>query len=119
MGNLTLTQYISKYRSVILKLEGLNNFQKVCGFICKLDKDYKAKVKLQYPKTLEQAIRDAQVYDNNIDKPIHAFAQAKNNAKNKRKTPYVQGHKGDANKKSKGTKGPLSSDNKLAWARKE
>ena len=33
MGNLTLTQYISKYRSVILKLDGLDNFQKVRGFI--------------------------------------------------------------------------------------
>ena len=51
MGNLTLTQYISKYRSVILKLDGLDNFQKVRGFIRGLNKDYKAKVKSQYPKT--------------------------------------------------------------------
>ena len=114
MGNLTLTQYISKYRSVILKLDGLDNFQKVRGFIRGLNKEYKAKVKSQYPKTLEQAIKDAQVYDNNIDKPSHAHAQGKNNASNntnkKRKPPYAQGHTGHTTKKSKGTKGLLSSD---------
>ena len=47
-----------------------------------------------------------------MDKPPHAHAQGKNNASNntskKRKPPYVQGHKGDNNKKSKGTKGLLS-----------
>ena len=63
---------------------------------------------------MEHAIRDAQVYDDNIGKPTHAFAQVKNNVSNnansKRKTPYAQGHKGDTNKKSKGTKGPLSRD---------
>ena len=77
-----------------------------------LNKDYKAKVKSQYPRTLEEVIRDAQVYDDNTNKPTHVFAQAKNNvshnANNKRKTPYAQGHKGDTNKKSKGNKGPLS-----------
>lgn len=37
MEGLTLTQYISKYRSVILKLDGLDDFQKVRGFIRGLD----------------------------------------------------------------------------------
>ena len=112
MGSLTLTQYISKYGSVILKLDGLDNFQKVCGFIRRLNKDNKAKVKSQYAKTLEQAIKDAHVYDDNIDKPSHAHAQGKNNASTntnkKRKPPYAQGHNGDNNKKSKVTKGSLS-----------
>ena len=40
MKNLTLTQYISKYRASILKLEGLDDFQKVRGFIRGLHKDY-------------------------------------------------------------------------------
>ena len=77
-------------------------------------------MKSQYPKTLEQAIKNAQVYDDNTDKPPHVEAKnnGSNNANKKRKPPYVQGHKGNTNKKSKGTKGPLSS-NKLAWARKE
>ena len=61
MGTLTLRQYISNYPSVILKLDGLDNFQKVHGFIRGLTKDYKAKVKSQYQKTLKQAIKDAQV----------------------------------------------------------
>ena len=87
-----------------------------------MNKDYKARLKSQYPKTLEQAIKDAHVYDDNTDKPSHAHAQGKNNASNntnkKRKSPYAQGHNGDNNKKSKGTKGLLSSS-KLAGARKE
>ena len=69
MGNLSLTQYISKYRGVILKVDGLDKFQKVRGFIRGLTKDIKKMVKSQYPKTLDKAIKDAQVYDDNIDKP--------------------------------------------------
>ena len=95
MGNLTLTQYISKYRSVIIKLEGLDNFQKFHEFIRGLNKDYKTKVKSQYPKTLEQARKDAQVYDDNTDKPPPAHAQGKNNASyntnKKRKCARSQG----------------------------
>ena len=123
MEGLTLHQYIAKYHEVILKLEGLADFQKVRRIIRGLKKDYKAKVKSQYPKTLEKAIRNAQVYDDNTDKPPHAHAQGKNNASNnankKHKPPYAQGQKGDNNKKSKGAKGLLSSDNKLAKAQKE
>ena len=122
MGNLILTQYVSKYHSVILKLEDLDNFQKVRVFVCGLNKDYKAKVKSQYPNNLEQAIRNAQVYDDSNDKPLHAHAQGKNDGSNntnkKRKTSYTQGHKGDTNKKSKGTK-VLFSRYELARARKE
>ena len=40
MEGLTLTQYVSKYREVILKLEGLDDFQKVRGFVRGLDKEY-------------------------------------------------------------------------------
>ena len=58
---------------MILKLKGLDNFEKVYWFIWGLNKDYKAKVKPQYPETLEQAIRDAQVYDDNADKLPHAL----------------------------------------------
>ena len=55
MDRLTLTQYISKYREIILKLEGLDDFQKVRGFLRGLTDEYKTKVKTQYPKTLEDA----------------------------------------------------------------
>ena len=63
MEGLTLTQCISKYCSVILKLDGLDDFQKVCSFIRGLDNEYKAKIKTQYPKTLEEAIKSAQIFD--------------------------------------------------------
>ena len=67
---------------------------------------------------MEKAINNAQVYDDKIDKTPHAQAQGKKNGSNntnkKRKTSYAQGHKGDPNKKSKGTKGSL-----LEWARKK
>ena len=118
MGNLTFTHYISKYRGVILKLEGLDDFQKVRGFIRGLHRDYKAKVKTQYPKTLEDAIKDAQIYDDTNEKTIHTFAQEKTNVHKKRKAPFAPRHKGDSAKKSPKTKGPLSSD-ELARARKE
>ena len=68
MEGLTLTQYVSKYRDVILKLNGLDDFQKVRGFLRGLDNedwdnDYRTKVKTQNPQTLEDAIKGAQIYD--------------------------------------------------------
>ena len=110
MGNLSLTQYISKYRGVILKLDGLDKFQKVRGFIWGLTKDIKKMVKSQYPKTLDKAIKDAQVYDNNIDKPPKTYSHnnaSSINTNKKRKILYAQGqgHKGDNKKQSKGSKG--------------
>ena len=45
MEGLTLNQYVSKYRKVILKLDGLDEFQKVRGFVWGLDKEYQAKLK--------------------------------------------------------------------------
>ncbi|MCO5575776.1 hypothetical protein L7F22_029581 [Adiantum nelumboides] len=68
MDKLTLTQYISKYREIILKLEGLDDFQKVRGFLRGLNDEYKTKVKTQYPKTLEDAIKSAQIFDDSLDK---------------------------------------------------
>ena len=119
MGKLSLTQYISKYRSVILKLEGLDEYQKVRGFIRGLHADYKAKVKTQYPKTLEAAIQDAQVFDDTSEKHPHAFAQNKTNvSQNKRKHNGTSHDQKDQHKKPKGAKGNLSSD-ELARARKE
>ena len=40
---------------------------KRCGFLRGLDNEYRAKVKIQYPKTLEEAITDAQIYDDTLD----------------------------------------------------
>ena len=62
MDNLTLTKYISKYRGIILELDGLDDFQKVCGFICGLDNKYKDKVITQYPKVLEDVRMSAYIF---------------------------------------------------------
>ena len=53
MEGLTLNQYISKYCEIILKFEGLDDFQNVHSFLCGLDKEYKTKVKAQYPTMLD------------------------------------------------------------------
>ena len=55
-------------REVILKLDGLDDFQKVQGFVRGLVKEYQAKVKTQYPKNLEVAIQSALIFDDTMDK---------------------------------------------------
>lgn len=51
MESLSLTQYIAEDREFILKLDGLDDFQKVHGFICGPNEEYRAKGKSRYPKT--------------------------------------------------------------------
>ena len=118
MKNLTLTQYISKYCEISLKLKGLNDFQHVRGFIQGLNNEYKAEVKTQYPKTLDEAIKSAQIFDDTLD-TSHAtkFPPARtnvstptskfNNNANKRKK--VGGGTNDT-KKQKARKGKLTSE---------
>ena len=118
MENLTLTQYISKYREISLKLECLDDFQRVRGFIRGLNNEYKAKVKTQYPKTLEEAIKSAQIFDDTLEKS-HAtqFPSARtnvsmptskfNNNTNKRKEV---GEETNYTKKQKVRKGKLTSE---------
>ena len=65
---LHLTNTFQKYREVILKLDGLDDFQRVWDFIRGLDKDFQAKVKTQYPKTLEDAIKSALIFDDALDR---------------------------------------------------
>ena len=65
---LTLNQYVAKYQEVILKIDGLDDLQKLRGFICGLDKEYQAKVKTQYPKTLKDTIKNALIFDDALDK---------------------------------------------------
>ena len=118
MENLTLTQYISKYREITLKLKGLNDFQRVRGFIQGLNKEYKAKVKTQYPKTLEEAIKSAQIFDDTLEKSHAAkFPLAKTNVStptskfnnNANKQKEVGGGTSDT-KKQKVRKGKLTSE---------
>ena len=118
MENLTLTQYISKYHEISLKLKGLNDFQCVRGFIRGLNNKYKVKIKTQYPKMLEEAIKSAQIFDDTLEKSHAArFPSARtnvttptskfNNNANKRKK---LGEGTNDTKKQKVCKGKLTSE---------
>ena len=39
----------------------------MCGFLCGLHHGYKTKFSTQSPKTLEDVIENAQIYDDNAD----------------------------------------------------
>lgn len=104
---------MSKYRKIILKLEGLNDFQKVRGFLRGLNDEYKTKVKTQYPKTLEDARKSAHIFYDSFDKPSATHAWGKNgsqtNKNGKRRIDHSS--KEDASKENNMMpKGPLSSD---------
>ena len=60
-----LLTYIAEYREVILKLQGIDDFHKTRGFLRGLDKHFKREVKRSAPKTLEDAIKFAQIYGDN------------------------------------------------------
>ena len=46
----------------------MDDFQKVWGFVQGLHKGHQAKVKTQYPKSLEAAIQSALIFDDTMDK---------------------------------------------------
>ena len=68
MGRNTLNQYISNYREAVLKLKGIDEFQKIRGFVRDLKDTYKVDVKRNSPKTFEEAIKFAQIYDDTTEK---------------------------------------------------
>ena len=117
MDRLTLTQYVSKYRGIILKLDGLDEFQKIRGFIRGLKEEYQAKVKTQYPKTLDDAIKDAQIFDDIHGKSSTKGAHKDYTSTNTKRKFHVSS-KEDTSKKPKVARGPLSSD-ELARARRD
>ena len=47
---------LQEYRELILRLQGINDFQKTRGFIRGLDKHFKREVKRSATKNLEDAI---------------------------------------------------------------
>ena len=77
MDMITLTQYILRYCQIIRKIEGIDEFQKVCRFLQGLHHKYKTKVKTQNPKKLEDEIKSTQIYDDVIkDKHSHVFTKS-------------------------------------------
>ena len=114
---LALTQYVSKYREIILKLEGLDDFRKLGVLLEVLMIIIRLRLKLNILKILEEAIKAAQIYDdlaNKLNKPTiwgkssssNTFSKNvkhKNGGSSKEDTNKVNG------KKPKGVGGPLTS----------
>lgn len=63
MENKSLTQYISNYREIVLKLKGIDAFQTLRGFKRGLKDDYLEYVEPLQPKDLAEAIQYAQIFD--------------------------------------------------------
>lgn len=63
-----LTQYISDYRDIVLKLPGIDDFQTVRGFLRGLDATYERDVQPRNPKILKEAICFDQIYDDTSKK---------------------------------------------------
>ena len=105
MEGLALTQYVSKYREVILNLEGLD---KVRGFVRGLDKEYQAKVKFFYPKTLDAAIQSALIFDDTMDKRGLDKSKKFNGSQYFSLQRKFVGNSAEIKNKSKGSSGLLS-----------
>ena len=63
MEGISLNQYISNYREIIMKLKGIDEFQILRGFMRGLSLDYEAYVEPKQPKDLAEALKYAQIYD--------------------------------------------------------
>ena len=69
------------YRDIILKLDGLDDFQQVRGFLRGLNPDIQRNVESKDPKTLEEAIKQAHIYadpsdDHDTEKTLHSSHRA-------------------------------------------
>ena len=79
----SLTQYVSLYRDIILKLDGLEEFQQVRGFLRGLNPDIQKNVQSKDPQTLDEAIKQAHVFadpsdDHEHEKTKHKFNRTHN-----------------------------------------
>ena len=87
-----------------------------------LNNEYKTKVKTQYPKTLEDAIKSAQIFYDSLDKsssvPAWGKSASHGYAFKSRKRKIDTNSKEDVSKNPKGFRGPLSSD-EFAPARRD
>lgn len=96
---------------IILTFEGLDDFRHIRAF----NQGFENKVRTQYPKTLEEAIKSAKIFNDMSDKKSSAcnktfisFSASKNN-----KCKNSGNSKEDTPKKIEGVRGLLSS-NELA-----
>ena len=64
MEGISLNQYISNYREIMLKLKGIYEFQVFRGLMRGLHPDYEAYVEPKQLKDLTEALKFAKIYDN-------------------------------------------------------
>ena len=77
MEGISLNQYISDYREIVLKLKGIDEFQILRGFMRGLHPDYEAYVEPKQPKDLAEALKFAQIYDDISRRSKGTFGKAK------------------------------------------
>ena len=69
MTGMSLTQYISTYREIILKLDNSDDFHKMRAFIRGLDAEYTLHVRIGGPKNFEETtVKQSQTFDDDQDK---------------------------------------------------
>ena len=67
------------YRDIILKLDGLEEFQQVRGFLRGLNPDIQKNVQIKDPQTLDEAIKQAHAFANPSNDHEHEKTQHKFN----------------------------------------
>ena len=77
MEGITLNQYISNYREIVLKLKGIHELHVLRGFMGGLHPDYEAYVEPKQPKDLVVALKFAQIYDDISHTSKGAFGKGK------------------------------------------
>ena len=103
------------YRDIILKLDGLDDFQQVRGFLRGLNPDIQRNVESKDPKTLEEAIKQAHIYadpsdEHDTDKTQHSsyHTQPFHNSFKRKTLHGTTTDTQESTKKSKSSRGPLS-----------
>ena len=95
MEDISLNQYISNYREIVLKLKGINKFQVLRGFMRGLNPNYEVYVEPKQPKDLGEALKFAQIYDNIGCRSKGAFGKGKEKERFSLKRKFFKTKKGD------------------------
>ena len=104
MEGISLNQYISNYREIVLKLKGIDEFQILRGFMRGLQPDYEVYVEPKQPKDLAEALKFAQIYDDISRRSKGAFGKAKEKDKFSTKRKFFK-EKGGSSESFKGQGG--------------
>ena len=94
MEGISLNQYISNYREIVLKLKGIDEFQILRGFMRGLQPDYEACVEPKQPKDLDKTFKFAQIYDDIGHRSKGAFEKSKEKDQFSLKRKFFKAKKG-------------------------